>query len=95
MSILFRCPGGQGGATPTIQVKRCPQCGGEVELFSTDMKVDCPACGQTVFNNVNSCVDYCQYAEQCLGRDTYLRLRQRNKQALEARDGKSFNQDQS
>jgi hypothetical protein len=75
MPIPFRCPCGQVGATPTIQIKRCPQCGGEVELFSTDMKMDCPSCGQTVFNNINSCADYCQYAEQCLGTAAYQRLK--------------------
>jgi endogenous inhibitor of DNA gyrase (YacG/DUF329 family) len=75
MSISFRCPGGQGGATPTIHIRKCPRCGGEVELFSIDMKVDCPSCGQPVFNNVNSCAEYCKFAEQCLGADMYNKLK--------------------
>jgi len=74
---MFRCPGSQGGATPTIKIKKCPQCGGEVELFSTDMKVECPTCGQAIFNNLNSCIDYCQYAEQCLGAEAYQKLKNR------------------
>lgn len=46
-----------------------------MELFSIDMKMDCPVCGQTVFNSVNSCANYCQYAEECLGTDVYNKLK--------------------
>jgi len=73
--MLFKCPGVQNLRTPTIKLKQCPACGTEVELFSIDMKVDCPGCGKPVFNNLNSCVDYCQHAEQCLGAETYQRLK--------------------
>jgi rRNA maturation protein Nop10 len=73
--MLFKCPGASSIRTPTITIKKCPKCGGEVELFSVDMKVDCPSCGQAVYNNINSCVDYCQYAEECLGSEIYMKLR--------------------
>lgn len=71
----YKCPGSFGSGTPAIKIKKCPRCGGEVELFSIDMKVDCPSCGQPVFNNVNSCAEYCLYAEQCLGTDIYSKLK--------------------
>ena len=71
----YKCPGSFGSGTPAIKIKICPLCGGEVELFSIDMKVDCPSCGQPVFNNINSCAEYCQYAEQCLGTDMYIKLK--------------------
>jgi predicted RNA-binding Zn-ribbon protein involved in translation (DUF1610 family) len=48
-----------------LYIRRCPLCGGDVEVFSTDDKVECPACGQIVFNRTNSCAEYCKYAEQC------------------------------
>ena len=73
--MLFKCPGVDSMSTPTIKIKKCPQCGGEVEMFSIDMKVDCPACGQPVFNNINSCIDHCRYAEECLGKEKYLELK--------------------
>jgi len=44
-------------------------------LFSVDMKMDCPSCGQPIFNNINSCAEYCQYAEQCLGTDIYRKFK--------------------
>ena len=72
--MIYQCPGAAGIRTPAIKIKKCPQCGGEVELFSTDMKVDCPGCGQPVFNNVSSCVQHCKYAEQCLGSETYEKV---------------------
>jgi hypothetical protein len=81
--MLFKCPGAADIRTPTIKIKKCPKCGGEVELFSIDMKVDCPSCGQPVFNNINSCIDYCQYAEQCLGTETYEKLKKPAKQVGE------------
>jgi len=75
MSMLFKCPGASNIRTPTINAKRCPQCGGEVELFSTDMKVDCPQCGQAVYNNVATCAAHCRFAEQCLGAELYEKLK--------------------
>jgi hypothetical protein len=81
--MVFKCPGSADLRTPTIKIKNCPACGGEVELFSIDMKVDCPACGQPVFNNINSCIDYCRYAEECLGAETYQRLKKPAKQVSE------------
>lgn len=69
--MIDKCPGAAAFRTPTIIIKKCPNCGDEVELFSSDMKVDCPGCGQPVYNNINSCIRYCKYAEQCLGKETY------------------------
>ena len=75
MVAPIKCPGSFGSGTPAIKIKKCPRCGDEVELFSIDMKVDCPSCGQPVFNNINSCAEYCQYAEQCLGTDMYSKFK--------------------
>ena len=89
--MILHCPGNLTQGTPTIRLKKCPNCGAEVELFSTDMKVDCPQCGRAVFNNLNSCAEYCQYAEQCLGTETYQRLKQQRIKLQEERDGKHSN----
>ena len=74
--MINRCPGAANIRTPTISIRKCPKCGAEVELFSTDMKVDCPGCGRPVFNNISSCALYCEHAEQCLGREAYEKARQ-------------------
>jgi hypothetical protein len=81
--MIYQCPGAANIRTPSIKIKKCPNCGGEVELFSIDMKVDCPGCGRPVYNNVNSCVRYCKYAEQCLGSDAYQKARQADKKEVQ------------
>ncbi|MDR2494301.1 MAG: hypothetical protein LBD24_03660 [Spirochaetaceae bacterium] len=71
----FRCPGAESvRGTPTWEVKICPQCGGEIEIFSVDMQVPCDTCGFVAYNDVQSCIKWCQYARQCVGDELYERL---------------------
>jgi hypothetical protein len=71
----FRCPGAESiRGTPTLEVKVCPQCGGEIELFSIDMQVPCDTCGFVAYNDVQNCIKWCQYARQCVGDEMYERL---------------------
>ncbi len=66
------CPGAASlRGTPTLTIKTCPQCGADVELFSIDFKVACDQCGFVVYNNMQSCVQWCRFAEACLGPDLY------------------------
>ena len=37
--------------TPTIEEKRCPQCGSVIEIFSTDTQVACEKCGFVAYND--------------------------------------------
>lgn len=80
---MFKCPGAANLRTPTITIKKCPDCGSDVELFSIDMKMDCPGCGRPVFNNIGSCIEYCKYAEQCLGPELYSKFKKRGKSEKE------------
>ena len=73
--MLDKCPGAAGMRTPTIKIKNCPECGGEVELFSTDIKVKCSDCGFIVFNNIESCIQWCLYAKECVGEELYNKLK--------------------
>ncbi|HBU12744.1 MAG TPA: hypothetical protein DEB31_08485 [Clostridiales bacterium] len=67
MAEIF-CPGAANiKGTPTLEVKTCPQCGGEIELFSTDVKRACGRCGFVAHNDLVSCVKWCQYARECVG----------------------------
>jgi NADH pyrophosphatase NudC (nudix superfamily) len=77
--MIYQCPGNALVRTPTLKIKKCPKCGTEVELASTDMKVDCPSCGQPIFNSINSCIDYCKYAEECLGTEIYQKYKKPDK----------------
>lgn len=69
-----RCPGSLAG-TPTLKIKKCPECGSEVEVFSNDVKVDCEKCGFAVYNDVESCIQYCKYAKSCVGEELYKKLK--------------------
>jgi len=72
--MLDRCPGTANLRTPTLALKKCPQCGGEVEIFSNDISVKCSRCGFLVFNDVESCIRWCKYAKGCVGEETYNTL---------------------
>ncbi len=72
--MLDRCPGTVNLRTPTLALKKCPRCGGEVEIFSNDISVKCSRCGFIVYNDVESCIRWCKYAKECVGEDTYNRL---------------------
>lgn len=74
MPMMNRCPGSLAG-TPTLKIKKCPECGSDVEVFSNDVKVDCERCGFAVYNDVESCVQYCKYAKLCVGEELYKKLK--------------------
>lgn len=76
MFLLNRCPGSLAG-TPTLKIKKCPECGHEVEVFSNDVKVNCDGCGFAVYNDVESCIQYCKYAKSCVGEALYKKLKRK------------------
>lgn len=73
-SVFDRCPGSLAG-TPTLEVKKCPECGNEVEVFSNDVKVKCDKCGFDIYNDVESCIQWCKYAKECVGEQLYKKLK--------------------
>jgi ribosomal protein S27AE len=74
MPVKF-CPGAANiSGTPTLKVKKCPDCGTEVELFSTDQQRICPKCGFIVYNDILSCIRWCKSARECVGDEMYERL---------------------
>lgn len=72
--MLDHCPGAANLRTPTLAIRKCPQCGAEVELFSNDISVKCSECGFEVFNDIISCVQWCKYAKECVGEETYHKI---------------------
>jgi len=72
--MFDRCPGSLAG-TPTLKIKKCPECGNEVEIFSNDVKVKCDKCGFEIYNDVESCIQWCKYAKACVGEQLYRKLK--------------------
>ena len=69
------CPGAAAiKGTPTLKIKRCPVCGADVELFSTDVQRVCDACGFVVYNGIQSCIRWCSKARECVGDALYEEL---------------------
>ena len=68
------CPGAANLRTPTLSIKKCPQCGEEVELFSNDLSVKCSGCGFVVYNDLESCIQWCRHAKERVGEETYDKL---------------------
>jgi len=73
-----KCPGASDILMPTLKIKTCPECGEEVELVSTDVKADCPKCGFVIYNDVMSCIEWCEYAKECVGEELYNRLKKKD-----------------
>jgi protein-arginine kinase activator protein McsA len=68
------CPGAANLRTPTLTIKKCPQCGEEVEVFSSDVSVGCSRCGFEVYNDMMSCIQWCNHAQECVGPEIYQNL---------------------
>lgn len=67
----------------TLTERTCPQCGNVIELFSVDTEVACDKCGFVAYNDTLSCVQWCQYAKQCVGEEMYeamMAVARRNKE---------------
>ena len=68
----------------SINEKVCPNCGNIIELFSIDTEVACDKCGFVAYNDTLSCVQWCQYAKQCVGEEMYnamMAIAKKNKEA--------------
>jgi len=73
----YRCPG-QSERNLRVGLYRCPNCGYKVEIFSDELKAECPKCGREVCKEkIPSCIDWCKAAEQCLGSDRLRQLREK------------------
>lgn len=70
------CPGSSSLRNNiTLDIKTCPECGGDIELFSIDRRVACDRCGFVIYGTTLSCVQWCKYAEACMGAEAVARYR--------------------
>jgi len=59
-----------------VSLYKCPGCGAEVEIFSDELKVKCPKCGEKVYREkIPSCIEWCASAQQCLGEERWRQLK--------------------
>ncbi len=89
------CPGSRSIKDPRPEYINCKRCGAELEMWSDEAKVTCPNCLTIHFNERNlTCVEWCAFAKECVGAETYDRLvngkptgtnNERDKQIAEAR----------
>ena len=66
--------GCQGKPQISVKYRICPQCGNEIEIFSIDAEAIRENCGFTIYNDVQTCAQWCQYARQCFGDEVYESL---------------------
>ena len=73
--MLSSCPGAVGiKGTPTLKIKACPECGHDIEIFSSDVQIPCANCGFCAHNDTMTCINWCQYAKECVGEELYNRF---------------------
>jgi len=82
MAFEAFCPGAKLIRQPMPEEYPCPNCGEMVEIWTHEFKARCPKCGTTVFREATpSCVEWCQYARQCVGDEVYERYMQEKAEA--------------
>ncbi len=69
--MIYKCPG-QDKRNITAELKKCPKCGYEKEIFSDEIKSICPQCQSISYREVlPTCVDWCKHAKECVGSEAY------------------------
>lgn len=59
------CPGLDNHLRPKPEYITCPKCGSDVEIWTDEEEAKCPDCGIKVSRNIQSCLDWCEYANKC------------------------------
>lgn len=71
--MAFECPGSQKFKQPQPENIKCPSCGQEIEIWTDEIKVNCPNCKNIILRPQEgaTCLDWCKYAKECVGDQTY------------------------
>jgi len=68
------CPGARFLRQPKPEIFECPSCGEEVEIWTDEIRGVCSNCGRTMFREgAMSCLEWCKFAQECVGEATYDR----------------------
>ncbi len=73
--MTARCPG-QDARNIRPEELICRVCGYKVEIFSDELKVKCPKCGNLACKDrLPSCIDWCNFARECVGEEKWKQLK--------------------
>ncbi|MHB1160308.1 MAG: hypothetical protein ACYC3V_08270 [Chloroflexota bacterium] len=76
MALMSSCPGSGMLKNPIPEPIDCSGCGTELEIWTDEFQVRCKRCGTVTYKKRGpSCIDWCKYAESCVGPDLYRRLK--------------------
>jgi len=59
------CPGLENHVRPKPEFITCPGCGSDVEIWTDEDETECRECGTRVARETESCLDWCDYADEC------------------------------
>lgn len=70
--VFISCPGAKRFKQPEPEIMNCPFCHKEVEIWTDEVKINCPHCKKTIVRKQGAtCLDWCNYAKVCLGDREY------------------------
>ena len=79
--MLSKCPGSSKFRQPEPEIMSCLICNGELEIWTDEVKADCPHCKITIMREGRvMCLDWCKYARQCIGMRLYEKYLQNKKE---------------
>lgn len=66
------CPGAKYIRQPKPEMFDCPNCGGEVEIWTDELRGVCPLCKTAVTRYQDqSCLEWCKLGIECVGEEAY------------------------
>jgi predicted RNA-binding Zn-ribbon protein involved in translation (DUF1610 family) len=75
--MTFKCPGAFRIRQAEPETIKCFSCGVEVEIWTDEIKTQCPKCKTTVLREQQqSCIEWCKYAKECVGVKAYNKYMQ-------------------
>jgi predicted Zn-ribbon and HTH transcriptional regulator len=75
--MINRCPG-QDDRDIKVEDIACPDCGYRIEIFSDEVKVNCPKCKSLACRErLPSCIDWCRFARECIGEERWKKSEKR------------------
>lgn len=73
--MIDKCPG-QDKRNISVEIIKCPDCGYGIEIFSDEIKVECPKCKALACRDrLPSCIDWCKAPHRCIGMDKWRQLK--------------------
>jgi hypothetical protein len=68
------CPGAKFMRQPKPEIFTCSACGGEVEIWSDEIRGVCAQCGRAMFRDGSmGCLEWCRHGKECVGAELYSR----------------------